>query len=270
MPSPFPGMDPYLEDRRVWEDFHTTFLVTLRAALKPLLPSDFVARLEERVYIVEWEHRFRADVAVVRRERPDSNSGGGVATLERTHLATPPRYLRVYEETAREVFLEIRRVREPGEVVTVIELLSPANKESGRGREEYLRKQHDLLTSDAHLIELDFLRSGEYTLAPREAALRREYGHWDYLISLHRAPAVPGFHDFAVWPLTLRDRLPEILVPLTDNLPDLALDLQAVFNRTYDEGPTETLDYTQPCNPPLSESDAEWARDQLEANGYSG
>ncbi|WP_309717688.1 DUF4058 family protein [Armatimonas sp.] len=257
MPSPFPGMDPYLEDRRVWEDFHTTFLVALRAALKPQLPPDFVARLEERIYIVEWEHRFRADVAVIHHEPP--RTSGGVATLERPTLATPPRYLRVYEETMREVFLEVRRVREPGEVVTVIELLSPANKESGRGREEYLRKQRDLLASDAHLIELDFLRGGEYTLAPDRKALLKEYGRWDYLVSLHRAPAVPGYHDFAIWPITLRDRLPEILIPLTDDQPDLALDLQAVFTRAYDDGPTETLDYTKPCTPPLSDTDALWA-----------
>ena len=131
-------MDPYLEDRRVWEDFHTTFLVALRAALKPQLPPDFVARLERRECL-------------------------------KTEI--------------REVFLEVRRVREPGEVVTVIELLSPANKESGRGREEYLRKQ-----------------------------------------------------------------------------PDLALDLQAVFTRAYDDGPTETLDYTKPCAPPLSDTDALWAK----------
>lgn len=207
-------MDPYLEDRRVWEDFHTTFLVALRAALKPQLPPDFVARLEERVY----------------------------------------------EETTREVFLEIRRVREPGEVVTVIELLSPANKESGRGREEYLRKQRDLLASDAHLIELDFLRGGEYTLAPDRKALVKEYGHWDYLVSLHRAPASPGYHDFAIWPITLRDRLPEIIIPLTADQPDLALDLQAGFTRAYDDGPTETLDYTTPCTPPLSDTDALWAK----------
>lgn len=221
MPSPFPGMDPYLENRLVWEDFHTTFLVSLRAALKPLLPSDFVARLEERLYVVEW----------------------------------------AYKETAKEVFLEIRRVREPGEIVTVIELLSPANKESGRGREEYLRKQRDLLASDTHLIEIDLLREGTYTLAPSQTALRSEYGHWDYLVSLHRAPATSGYHDFAVWPLTVRDRLPEILVPLTDDQPDLVLDLQAVFNRAYDEGPTETIDYSQPCIPPLSESDSDWVRD---------
>ena len=208
-------MDPYLEDRRVWEDFHTTFLVALRAALKPQLPPDFVARLERRECL-------------------------------KTEI--------------REVFLEVRRVREPGEVVTVIELLSPANKESGRGREEYLRKRRDLLASDAHLIELDFLRGGEYTLAPDRKALLKEYGRWDYLVSLHRAPAIPGYHDFAIWPITLRDRLPEILIPLTYDQPDLALDLQAVFTRAYDDGPTETLDYTKPCAPPLSDTDALWAK----------
>ncbi len=221
MPSPFPGMDPHLESRMLWEDFHTTFLVALRAALKPLLPPEFAARLDERLYVVEG----------------------------------------AWKETAREVFLEIRRVREPGGVVTVIELLSLANKENGRGREAYLRKQKDLLASAVNLLEIDFLRSGAHSVAPQEEALKQKYGVWDYLISLHRAQAEPGYHDFEVWPLTVRDRLPEVLVPLADGFPDVVVDLQAVFTRAYDEGPTESINYSQPPEPPLRPEDAKWAKD---------
>ena len=37
MPSPFPGMNPYLEQSHIWRDFYGSFLVTLRSALTPLL-----------------------------------------------------------------------------------------------------------------------------------------------------------------------------------------------------------------------------------------
>lgn len=248
MPSPFPGMDPYLEDPRVWEDFHTTFLVALRATVKPLLPPDFVARLDERLYVVEWERRFRPDVTVI--HTPAAPTVARAATATRPRSDTPPRVLRLHEETHREVFLEIRRLREPGDLIAVVELLSPANKANGRGREEYLRKQRDLLASPVHLIEIDLLRAGLHTLAPDREALEREYGRFDYLVSLHRAQTEPGYREFEVWPLTLRDRLPQIYLPLDEAHPDLLLDLQAVFRRAYDEGPTELLRYALPPQDP--------------------
>src|SRR5262245_48413880 len=53
MPLPFPGMDPYLEDPAIWPDFHTTFLLHLRAEISRQLPSRYAARLDRYVWIHE-------------------------------------------------------------------------------------------------------------------------------------------------------------------------------------------------------------------------
>jgi hypothetical protein len=35
MPSPFPGMDPYLEPPNIWEDFHANLAGEIQAQLTP-------------------------------------------------------------------------------------------------------------------------------------------------------------------------------------------------------------------------------------------
>lgn len=50
MPSPFPGMDPYIETRG-WEDFHLTMITGLREELVPQVRPRYVVRVEERVYV---------------------------------------------------------------------------------------------------------------------------------------------------------------------------------------------------------------------------
>ena len=121
MPSPYPGMDPFLEMQE-WDDFHPTFNTVLREFLSPALEPDYLVRVERRVY------------------------------LERAG-AEP-------ETMLRETYLVVRD-RETMQVVTVIELLSPSNKRrNGDGRREYLTKREEILTSSTHLVELDFLRGG--------------------------------------------------------------------------------------------------------------
>src|ERR1700722_11845313 len=71
MPSPFPGMDPYLEAPAIWPDFHDALAAQLRAALNHTLPAPYYARLEMRseVGIVEdggARHRIVSGVAVAR------------------------------------------------------------------------------------------------------------------------------------------------------------------------------------------------------------
>ncbi|MGL6094387.1 MAG: DUF4058 family protein, partial [Fimbriiglobus sp.] len=38
MPSPFPGMDPYLEDPTYWGGFHTNLYTGIQRALNQTLP----------------------------------------------------------------------------------------------------------------------------------------------------------------------------------------------------------------------------------------
>jgi hypothetical protein len=143
-------------------------------------------------------------------------------------------------------------------VVTVIEVLSPSNKRSGRGRESYLAKQTEILGTDANLVEIDLLRGGEHTVAlPPEALPPSSY----------RAVLSPGAHRQRreVYPIPLREPLPRLPVPLLDGEPAIVLDLQAVLDRVYEVGAFDRrLDYEAPPPPPaLGEEDRAWSSARL-------
>lgn len=56
MPSPFPGMDPYLEERAVWPDVHTSLMTYIREALQPQIRPKYVARTGERIHLAGVSH----------------------------------------------------------------------------------------------------------------------------------------------------------------------------------------------------------------------
>lgn len=149
--------------------------------------------------------------------------------------------------------------------MTVIELLSPANKTSGHpGREKYRTKQQEMLNSRVHLLEIDLLRRGEHTVAAPLPELEHR-GRWDYPVCLHRSTQR---WQYEVRPVQLRDRLPQIHVPLAGEDPDVILDFQAVFDRFYDENAyARLLDYRQDPTPPLGDADRAWAEALLRERG---
>ena len=172
MPSPFPGMDPYLEAPEFWRGFHSTMIPALHAQLNRTLPEGFAAFIEERIYIVLPDIYTIPDMVVIRQEPATAAKPGGSALLERTADASET--ITYYPDKIREMFIEIRRAgNSRGKVIAAIELLSPLNKLPGSpGQEEYVVKQRDLLESQIHLLEVDLLRSGAHTVAvPKAAAL---------------------------------------------------------------------------------------------------
>lgn len=167
--------------------------------------------------------------------------------------------------TMREAFLEIRTVDDASDLIAVIEVLSPSNKMPGPGRDEYKRKQKDVKNSLVHLVEIDLLRDGAYTVAPDERGTRARAGHFDYICSLHRGGEG---ENFEVWPIPLRQQLPRISIPLTEEVNDITLDLQAVLSRIYDDGLLgKGIRYDLDPNPPLTGEDAEWADALLRLKG---
>jgi hypothetical protein len=253
-------MDPYLEDPFLWPGFHARLITYLADKINERLPEAFAAMVEERLYVVQDERDLVADFAVVRQpvERK-APSQGNVTTLAPSDLQPDPAHVLLLEPVeVRERFIEIVTLHARREVVTVIELLSPTNK-SGVGRTRYVRKQRSVLRSDAHLLEIDLLRGGTHTVAAPIARLRRE-ADWDYLICLSRATRRERIE---YWPVTLRENLPTVAVPLTGVLPDVVLDLQDAVTHVYARGLFDRLiDYTVPPVPPLRPDDASWA-DQL-------
>ena len=82
MKSPFPGMDPYLEQH--WGDVHQAFITYLRDALQLRLPAGLRARMQERVYIElpeEGRHESYPDVRVF--EYPGRRSEKGEVVPQR-------------------------------------------------------------------------------------------------------------------------------------------------------------------------------------------
>ena len=178
-----------------------------------------------------------------------------VATATETVVveADTPVRVAVTPTEYREPFVEI--VHTAGdEVVTVIELLSPANKSPGEGYRLYRRKQGEVLNSAAHLIEIDLLSEGLPTVAITEE-VRADLEPHRYLVCVNRKPER---YQFELYPVPLQRRLPRIGVPLREPDPDVVLDLQAVFVRCYNTGGyADFVDYRQP--PPVSLADEESA-----------
>lgn len=254
MPGPFPGMDPYLERAGIWQGFHNSFIAYLNEALNLALPDRFLARSEMRVYIDQAPPvRAVPDVSVFAVARGTDGPRAAIAAHPRP-ISSP---LEIVLETRREAFLEILDRANGNRIVMVIELLSPENKR-GAGREEYRRKQQAVLESSAHLVEIDLLRGGSATVfAP---SIEGDRGYRVSLADFRRPWSA------FLWRVDLREPLPVLSLPLTDDSGPVTVDPQAVFDRCYDAGRyAAVLDdaYSGPTEPPLSADDALWAQERL-------
>ena len=252
MRSPFPGMDPWVENPAIWPDVHQGLITYSRDALQAQVgPSYFVA-IGERVYVETPDSpNFYPDVSIVETGHPARERSGGQA------VADDPTVLVLEAIEHREVFLEIHDSATGGRVVTVIEVLSPTNKRPGPGRELYRAKQDNVLASTSSLVEIDLLRAGEWTVAaPAKAAAASP---WRVVVSPAANRLIRQFY-----PVRLRDRLPRIGVPLLPGAAPGGLDLQAVFEETYAKGAyARRVDYRRPPVPPLADDEASWAAEHI-------
>ena len=254
MSTIFPGMDPYLEDPRIWPGVHNSLIVYIRDQLRPLLRPRYIAAVEDRVYIEGPPREVIPDVWI-RRAGP-GEGGRAAAVLD----ADAPAVIRAGPIEVHETYIEILDRYSDQAVVTVIEVVSPSNKYAGAGRDAYLDKQREVLRSRAHLVEIDLLRGGPHVLAIPER-LAMTLGGYASLTCVNRARG--GREEFELYPRGLRDRLPRIRIPLAGDDPDVPLDLQAALAQTYEAGSyRDRLRYDAPCTPRLSPDDQVWA-DQL-------
>ncbi len=230
MDCPFPGMDPYLERRELWPDFHDRFITHLSEALQPMLRPQYAAISQNRLYVVEHERPIYPDVSVI--ETPDwSISGGATATAVLPEL-DEPLILELDIEVIRHPVLHIIEPAAGNRIVAAIEVLSPELKELGPGRDLYRRKCDEVWASEAHLIEIDFLREGPRV--PRVASARIPVmSAWNYVVSVSRWPSRLELYRFG-----LKQRLPRIAIPLAYDDKDVRLDLSVVFTRCWQPGLT--------------------------------
>lgn len=255
MPSPFPGMDPWLEDPEYWSGFHTTFMVHVRAAITHVLPAGYFAEVEQYVWLQGEDPEHREPFAV-----PDSHvahRGNGVTAVATKVASDPSTEVTLPRSGKRKGRKFVQIVDRRGHrIVTVIELLTPSNKDPGPDRNAYLAKRDEYLASGTNLIEIDLLREGD-----RHPFGRPKPPPADYYALVCWADRFP---KASVWAFTVRDPMPVLPIPLKRADGEVALDLRACLDRTFEDAGYETrLNYGELPSVRLRTPDAEWAAELL-------
>ena len=254
MPNPFPGMDPYLEGD-LYTTVHTDLCAEIARQLSPKLRPNYVALSTRRVVLAPPNdnggvpEQCFPDIIVLSHV-PGVSPAAAVAPAPLILPANLP-------EPIPHVRVEIRDVAERRSV-TCIEVLSPTNKR-GPGLEEYAGKRFQILSGDAHLVEIDLLRVGARfpTREPLPAA--------PYFVFVSHAGRR---HEVQVWPIPLALPLPVVQVPLLEGDASVDLDLQQALTVVYDIiGCDELVDYSRPPPGTLTPADAAWVEEQLHGAG---
>jgi hypothetical protein len=227
MNCPFPGMDPYLEDPAFWPDFHRRFITEIADTLLAKLPAGYDARIDEQLRLVSHDdaggQTVYPDVTVSTSDLScpplSPVSSGGTAVLEPVTIPAPAM------DEVRDVWIEVRHLPDQS-VVTIIEVLSPANKR-GDGFLEYVARRNAILSRSVNLVEIDLLLGGRrLNMGPR-----LPQGHYYTFISRanHRQTV-----DVLAWELPRV--LPAIPIPLQAPDPDVTVQLASAFANTYERG----------------------------------
>src|SRR6266545_4130168 len=254
MKSPFPGMDPYLE--QFWPDVHAALIIYARDQLEEQLPGNLIARVEERiVFEVETEQSHTAYPDVKITERP-GRRGAATAVLSEVAVREPV-IVECATEPATETYINILEAGPAQRLVTVIEVLSLSNKLPGDGQRQYRPKQWELCRAGVSLVEIDLLRQGQRVLGLPALRIPRRV-RTTYQVCVRRGSEAQRFE---VYPVPLEAPLPAFRVPLRKKDADIRLDLQALLEQVYRKGRYHlTINYHEPPDPPLTREEAKWAR----------
>jgi Protein of unknown function (DUF4058) len=251
MPSPFPGMNPFLELRDQWPGFHLHYISELARQLGPRIAPEYYTQVEHHVFLHEVDDERlqalrRPDITVFESDRKAEHIGGTAVAISAPVEVRIPSTV----DVVKVPYLLIRN-RASRKVVTAIELLSPTNKARGSDREVYLGKRKELLASMAHFVEIDLLRGG-----PKMPWVGLPV--CDYSVAVSRSHLRPQV-DF--WPIELRETLPTIPIPLKEFDREVLLDLQAALHGVYDLMSYEFHLYTYgDPEPPLNPTDLAWVQ----------
>ncbi len=224
MSSPFPGMDPYLEAPALWPLFHHQMIVGLAEVLQPSLADRYRLQFGTRVYSTEL-----------------------------------PLFTSIIREEHHETFGELRQ-RSNGRLVTLLELISPTNRVTTIGRDEYSARRDDARKQGANLVECDLVLQGQTCLDVPDDML----AECDYAVAISRGgrPEPPDLVG-----LSLQKKLPRIRVPLAGDDRDLVVDVQAVFTRCYTRYLANKVDYKKDPPAKLKATDAQWMDQMLREQG---
>ncbi len=251
MPSPFLGMNPYLEHPSLWAGIHHRLITAIANDLAPKLRPKYIVAIEERVYEVSGDTALLVGVPDVSVQSSLSLGRSTEPNLAVVSTNQSVEVLLPLPEILTEAYLEIRAV-ETEEVVTIIEVLSPKNKQVGIGRLQYETKRLKILGSATHFVEIDLLRQGN------SMAMVGNFRQSHYRIVVSRSETRPRA---ALYGFNLQDKIPEFTMPLRAGEPEPAIDLKSLLDEIYDQGSYDLrIDYSRPPIPALSEPDMAWVR----------
>lgn len=256
MPSPFPGMNPYLEHPEIWPGIHHWLIIEIAKSLSPQLRPKYRAAVEVRICKTIREESLLVGIpdlivknSQTKTQQPTSNVAVMESTLKPQKVEVP------IPETVKQGYLEIREVATK-EVVTTIELISPVNKRSGEGRKQYETKRNRVLGSATHLVEIDLLRRGE----PLSVYGSNIKTHYRILVSRGDCRPSADLYGFNV-----QDAIPLFPIPLKSGDREPLVNLQVLLNNIYDQASYDLeIDYTQEPVPPLLGEDGVWLDRWLE------
>lgn len=264
MASPFPGMDPYLEQPAFWAAFHSRLIVALADAVAPRILPKYYIEVETRTYSTDSDNELLIGIPdsvvlaaalstpVVRSTtHPNVTEAPSVALQDRPQRVQLPTGLEI-----RERYLEVRELGSDA-VITVIELLSPVNKRVGKGRVAYEEKRQRVLDSASHFIELDLLR------ADSPMAMVGANPEWTYRILVSRSEQRPMADLYG---FNLQESIPSFPLPLKSEDDEPWIDLQAIFQGVYERaGYQFRLNYQDPVpTPTLNLAAQTWVAAQLD------
>jgi hypothetical protein len=214
-------MDPYLEDEALWPVFHHQFVQSLHQILQPSLIDRYRARINQRHYVTEQA----LFTSVVREEH-------------------------------HEEYIEIRQ-KSDDRLISLIDVVSPANKLTSAGRTAYLDLRGECKNAKANLVEIDLVLEGQPTLEYSRDGLP----DWDYAVTVTRSTQPERYE---IYTATLQKKLPRFRLPLASDDRDTVLDLHTAFTRCYDQGGfAGKIDYRKDPSTPLNDEDRQWLRDLL-------
>jgi hypothetical protein len=214
-------MDPYLEDEGLWTAFHHQLITSLYQVLLPGLVDRYRARVVQRLYATEQ-----------------------------------PLFTSVLREEHQEEYIEVRQ-RVDGRLITLVDVVSPANKNTERGRQAYLEKRAEGKGQGASLVEIDLVLQGK----PMLDYSREGLPDWDYAVTVTRSTQPDRFE---IYTATLQKKLPRFRLPLAGDDRDTVVDLATTFTRSYDQGGfAGKIDYKRDPSTPLSEEDRKWLQEYL-------
>lgn len=258
MPSPFPGMDPYLEHPDFWQETHHWLIIAIADSIMPQIRPKYEIGIKQHIYKNDTNNYNHNSISLsipnvaIKRQ---SNTINAPTRSVAIGMLTVPTIVKVpTTEKITQTYLEVREMATK-QVVTAIEILSPVNKRSGEGRITYLKKRQSILGGLTNLVEIDLLRKWE-SMPILNNSIESDYR---ILVSPRNRRPFAELYAF-----NLRDSFPIFPLPLREEDVEPIVNLPELFTDIYDRaGYDYRIDYDREPVPSLSEEDRVWATELL-------